>query len=257
MNSPVLPADVGNYGRGPGQEAPARPRTGPATRAVLGVILLLAVFGVARLMDPQTLPIRHVKVSGEFQHLSLTGLQERASKVVRGGFFNVNVETIRRVLLEEPWISEVTVKRVWPDGIDVHIREQQPVARWNDSALLNAAGDVFRPDPATIPDNIPQFRGPAGTYDSMLEFYTRLRALLPDEYRVAAITLSERRAWQIRFAGGPLVRLGRMDITRRLQRFAAHVPTQLGGRLQQMRSVDMRYTNGFAVQWKTDNKPDL
>lgn len=258
MNSPVPPTPLDDVRHGAAADAAAaKPPANIAGRVVLIGVLLLAALGAARLMDPQTLPIRHVRVKGDFRHLSLAGLQQRASKVVSGGFFNVNVDTIRRVLLQDPWIGEVTVKRVWPDGIDVYIREQQAVARWNDNALLNADGQVFTPDPATLPDGIPQFRGPAGTDRTMLDFYHRLRALLPDDMRVEALTLSDRRAWQIRFAGGPRLRLGRTDIMQRLQRFAAYVPTKLHDRLDLMRSVDMRYTNGFAVQWKPDSKPDL
>lgn len=254
MNSPVLHTRLDETAA----ETPAATaRSGLSGRAVLIGVLLLAALGTVHLMNPQTLPIRHVRVKGDFQHLSLAGLQQRASKVVSGGFFNVNVDTIRRVLLQDPWIGEVTVKRVWPDSINVYIREQKAVARWNDTALLNADGKVFRPDPSTLPDGIPQFRGPPGTDRTMLDFYHKLRALLPGDMRVAALTLSKRRAWQVRFAGGPLLRLGRTDIMQRLRRFAAYVPTQLHDRLDLMRTVDMRYTNGFAVQWKPHSKPDL
>ena len=66
-----------------------------------------------------------------------------------------------------------------------------------------------------------------------------------------------RRAWQVQFDHGPLLRLGRQDLDRRLQRFAGVVSTQLHGLLGHMQSVDMRYTNGFAVQWNPDYKPNL
>lgn len=252
MNSRVLPTGLEARDRGP--EAAERRSSG---LILVVLLLLLSGFGAARLMDPQTLPIRHVQVQGEFRHLSLSALQARAAKVVSGGFFNVNVRTIQQVLLEDPWIKAVTVKRVWPDRINVLIQEQRPVARWNETGLLNAGGDLFTPDPATIPDGLPRFRGPAGTYPKVMTFYDRVRALLPPGLKVAGITLSKRRAWRLRLAGGPLIRLGRMDIVQRMQRFARHVPTQLQASLDRMQSVDMRYTNGFAVQWKPDHKPDL
>ncbi|MEJ2760274.1 MAG: cell division protein FtsQ/DivIB [Gammaproteobacteria bacterium] len=252
MNSRVLTTGLETHDRAP--EAAERRRSG---LVLVALLLLLSGFGAVRLMDPQTLPIRHVKVQGEFRHLSLSALQARAAKVVSGGFFNVNVKTIQRVLLGDPWISAVTVKRVWPDRINVLIREQRPVARWNETGLLNADGDLFTPDPDTLPDGLPRFRGPAGTYPKVMAFYNKVRALLPPGLKVAAITLSKRRAWRVRLAGGPLIRLGRMNIVRRVQRFARHVPTQLHASLDKMQSVDMRYTNGFAVQWKPDHKPDL
>ncbi len=228
-----------------------------------GVIVLtmlitsLAGFGIYRLQDPQTLPIRHVRVKGQFQHLSTSALQERAGEVVRGGFFNVNVETIQSVLLEEPWIREVSVKRVWPDRITVTIREQTAVARWNSGALLNEDARVFTPEKETFPADIPSFKGPEGTHTQMLEFYRRLRTALPEEFRIAEVTLSERRAWHVGFIDGPHVYLGRTDIANRLNRFVEYVPDNLENMFNNIRSVDMRYTNGFAVRWEPDYKPDL
>ena len=221
------------------------------------LITSLAGFGIYRLQDPQTLPIRHVRVKGQFQHLSTGALQERADKVVRGGFFNVNVETIQSVLLEEPWIREVSVKRVWPDRITVTIREQTAVARWNGSALLNEDARVFTPEKETFPADIPSFKGPEGAHTQMLEFYRRLRTALPEEFRIAEVTLSERRAWHVGFLDGPHVYLGRTDIANRLNRFVEYVPGNLENMFNNIRSVDMRYTNGFAVRWEPDYKPDL
>lgn len=224
---------------------------------VAGVLLCLAGYGVLKLRDPNTLPIRHVRVKGEFQHLSTAVLEERAGQVVRGGFFNVNVETIQKVLLQEPWIREVSVQRVWPDRITVSIREQTAIARWNDVALLNDEGRVFAPDRSTFPAGIPVFRGPQDSYPQILEFYRDLRASLPAGLRIAEVTLSDRRAWQVGFIDGPHVYLGRTNIAGRKKRFVEYVPGRLGRLFDSIRSIDMRYTNGFAVRWEPDSKPDL
>jgi len=256
MNSPAFHAQLNRYGSVEAA-APAMLNRHPGGVAVVLLVVLLSALGVYHLMDPHTLPIRHVVVQGDFRHLSLEGLQQRAAKVVSGGFFNVNVETIRNVLLQEPWIKDVAVKRVWPDRINVVISEQRAVARWNDTGLLNAEGGLFMPDPAIFPENIPQLRGPTDSYPQVLDFYNRLRGILPEQLRIAGITLSKRRAWQVQFIDGPLVRLGRMDIVQRMQRFARLVPARLHNLLENMQSVDMRYTNGFAVQWKSDYKPNL
>lgn len=227
-----------------------------------GLVLLLLIvgllgYGASRLLNEQTLPIRHVRVEGDFQHLSTTALQERATEVVRGGFFNVNVETIQRVLLEEPWIREVSVKRVWPDSITVTIQEQVAVARWNDTAMLNADGGLFAPDPGTFPAGLPRLSGPGGAYAQVLRFYRRLQGILPAAWRISELNLSDRRAWQVGFAGGPAVYLGRRDIDRRTRRLVDYVPASLEEFQGSVESVDMRYTNGFAVQWKPENKPDF
>lgn len=96
-----------------------------------------------KILDPMTLPIRHVSINGDFNHLSTVLLQERASKVVRGGFFNVNVESIQNVVSEDPWVKDILVRRIWPDRIMVDIKEQEAVAKWKDNALLNHDAMIF------------------------------------------------------------------------------------------------------------------
>jgi cell division protein FtsQ len=67
---------------------------------------------------------------------------------------------------------------------------------------------------------------------------------------VATLTLSERRAWSMDLATGPKVILGRTQFVERVQRFAAAARHELADRMDALHVVDMRYTNGFAVQWK-------
>ncbi|MEX2354049.1 MAG: hypothetical protein WD709_07670, partial [Gammaproteobacteria bacterium] len=94
-------------GTGPGEEEDGENTTGP--HLFSGLVFTLAVigllgFGAMKLMDPATLPVRHVSVSGDFIHLSPFSLERRVSDVVRGGFFNVNVDTIKQTLIQEPWV---------------------------------------------------------------------------------------------------------------------------------------------------------
>jgi len=226
-------------------------------RASAGVLAALALivaagFGILRLMHPMTFPIRQVEINGEFRHLSPAALQSVAEDVVRGGFFNVNVEAVRRAVLREPWVREVTVRRVWPQSLNLQVQEQQAVARWGDAGLLNAEGRVFRPDPATFPSGLPILTGPAGTEHLMLERFRYVEQVFAGQgLQLAALTLSERRAWSLDLATGPDVILGRTQFVARVQGFAAAARRELAGRMDALRVVDMRYTNGFAVQWNT------
>jgi len=184
-------------------------------------------------------------------------LQERARDAVTGGFFNVNVETIQKILLEEPWIKDVSVQRIWPDRIMVTVREQTAVARWVNDALLNDDGELFFPDTEAFPDKLPVFKGPQGSHTQILAFYRRLQTALPEKFRLVEVTLSKRRSWHVGFADGPHVYLGRANLEKRVNRFAEYVPTRLGEFFDNIRSLDMRYTNGFAVRWEPDFKPEL
>lgn len=216
-----------------------------------GLAVLLAV-AVAYLLDPLTLPIRLVRVNGEFRHLSPAALQARAEDVVRGGFFNVNVDVIRSVLLKEPWVREVTVRRIWPDGLSLQVQEQVAVVRWGEDELLNEQGQLFKPAAGTLPEDLPVLRGPPGTQSEALARFRSLQhALGPHGLEIVELKVSDRRSWSFTLAGGPSVNLGRNDFAARVQRFAAFVPAFLAADLARIDVIDMRYTNGFAVRRRT------
>ncbi len=67
---------------------------------------------------------------------------------------------------------------------------------------------------------------------------------------INSLSLSERRAWQLQLRDGPLVILGRSDVDNRINRFTGTVVLSLNDQLHRVKKIDMRYTNGFAVEWQ-------
>ncbi len=222
-------------------------------------IFILVLIGVAtyKITDPETLPIKNVGVAGEFSHMSPATLQARVSDVVRGGFFSVNVDMIQDALLQEPWIHEVAVKRVWPDRITVTIREQVPVARWGNKGLLNAEAEVFSPDPASYPAGLPVVSGPENSSRQVMDYFRRIQGILPEGVRLQQLSLSERRSWELQLDTGPIIRLGKTGIITRLQRLLEYLPADSAVSMDKIEYIDMRYTNGFALMKKTDNKVQI
>jgi cell division protein FtsQ len=221
-------------------------------RVLAALFALLAVpAGLLHLFDPETLPIRRVRVSGEFLHLSPAELQSGAEDVVRGGFFNVNVADIQRRLAADPWVAAVAVRRQWPDGIDVQVTERRPVAHWGEDALLDEHRTRFAPPSQTFPPGLPRLSGPVGSETAVLEMLARIeQRIAGGELRVAALTLNPRRSWSFTLAGGPRVVLGRSEVAARLERFAVALDTELRPQLAAIAAIDTRYTNGLAVRWR-------
>ena len=67
MNSPAFHMQLNRYGSVEAA-APTILNRHPAGVAVVLLVVLLSAFGAFHLMDPHTLPIRHVVVQGEFRH---------------------------------------------------------------------------------------------------------------------------------------------------------------------------------------------
>lgn len=210
----------------------------------------LALYLWPKLPVPEILPIKRVQISGNFVHLSPAELEKKATEIIQGGFMTVNVAGIKRELLQEEWINVVSVRRVWPDGLLIFITEHEPVARWGSNALISNEAAVFSPAETSFPQGLPFLSGPRGSEKAVLEKYEFLKAELRRwDLEIDMLVLTERRAWQFRLANGPAVLLGKKDVDGRINRFFNFAIPYHADRLLQAGTIDMRYTNGFAVKW--------
>ena len=212
------------------------------------LVVTVIVTGFVWMMKPATLPIRQVHIEGKFLRLDTNRLQELVTDKVRGGFFNIDVAAIRNVLVALPWVKDVSVHRIWPDGLRVIVNEQTAVVRWNETGLLNEQGHYFSPEKNSFPQDLPLLQGPEESQELLLERFN----LLKQTYglSVERLQLNERRAWKFELENGLSVVLGRKDFESRVERFVNVVINNLGEKSSQAREIDMRYTNGFAVRWK-------
>lgn len=220
---------------------------------MLIVLAVGLVFLVRWLQAPGTLPIRTVRVEGGFRHLDPERLKQLALPWVRGGFFNVRLHALEKSLNELPWVKSVSIRRRWPDTVIIQVQEQQPIAQWGDDGLLNAQGQVFRPAPDTFPKGLPRLSGPEGSERQLVEHFIAADHLLqPVGLQPVGLQEDARRAWDLRLASGIRIAVGRDGFDARLAQLAEIFPAVLKSRKDEIASIDLRYTNGLAVGWKTD-----
>jgi cell division protein FtsQ len=216
--------------------------------ALMGATLAL---GVQWLQDPYRFPLRTVKITSKPHYLEKEELQQALAPYVRGGFFTVNVTGIHDAVEALPWVYRATVRRDWPDRLIISFVEQEPVAHWGKNALLNRYGEIFVP--RKLPDELalPLLSGPEGHERVVLEQYRRcVQTLSPLGLHIARVELNERRAWRIGLDNAVQLELGRVDTALRLQRFVRTFPEVFAGHLDALKSVDLRYSNGFSVYWQ-------
>lgn len=220
------------------------------TFAVL-VLAASGVWGVAELRDENTLPLRSVHLKGEFIHVTEQELREIIASSRLAGFFSSDLETLASKIRDMPWVEQVAVRRVWPDALHITVIEQQAVAYWNDDALLNDAGQTFSPVKTSYPHGLPQFTGPKGTEIQILQRYHAMKTILQEHDRdIDALKLDARRAWTLKLDNGINLALGRSDNEQRLKRFTRAYDKLLNIKQEVISTVDLRYTNGFAIRWQ-------
>lgn len=218
--------------------------------ALTVVTALLLV--VDHALRPQSFPVRSVTFEGDFHEVDEQTLTAAVMDTVRGNFFLINLEAIRERAQSVPWLHEATVRRRWPDGVHIRFTEQQLVARWGRSAWLNDHGQVVDLKDRAGPSGLPLLSGPAGLSMRVLEHHRQLSAILaPVGIEIAQLTLSARHSWNIVLNNGLALTLGREPPEPKVARFARVYPSVFARQAGKARRVDLRYTNGFTVEWTT------
>jgi len=216
-------------------------------------LLYVAILGWTTLQDPKRFPLTVIKVSATFEHVVPNAVERRVRPYLAEGFFHIDLNGLRRQLLDEPWVAEVVASRVWPNTLNITLREHVPVARFNKGELVTSHGIIFKPQAHTIPDDLPHFYAPREKVQQVLTYYEKMSRMLKDlGLHITQLTLSPRSAWEFKLDNGMRVSLGQSYVWQRLARFKAVYPGVFGSRGEQAVHVDMRYSNGMAVAWRDE-----
>jgi cell division protein FtsQ len=218
----------------------------------LGFILIcVLVYGWFKLTDPETFPIHSVKIAGTYSHIDQEKLRATILPFIRKGFLVIDTASLQDRIQQLPWVYSANVHRVWPDILMIGLVEQQPIARYNDNALLNKYGEVFNIDPASMPTNLPLFIAPPGQQVLLWQTYQKLSALIaPLDLKINILGLDARQSWRLQLSNGIVLLLGKLAPEQRLARFVAAYPQVVGTRSAAINYVDLRYTHGMAVGFK-------
>jgi cell division protein FtsQ len=224
-----------------------------AIAVTLGAIALafLAWAGTFWMAQLPLFAFREVVVTTPLERTSAAHLESVIRSELAGTFFSMNLDAARVSLARVPWVKSVALRRQWPQRLEVEIDEHSPLARWNDSGLVDTDGEVFVANDA---GDLPQFDGPEGQSQAMAGRYREWGALLaPLSLRLSGLTLSARGGWRLRAEGGGgaiALDIGRDGVEARLARFVAAYGRTLAVLARDGRHVDrvdLRYRNGFAA----------
>ncbi len=229
-----------------------------AAALALSLLLLLVtfVFGVDWFLRSDNFPVHQVRFEGGFKHVKQQQLEAAVIDVVRANFFLLNLDAVKTRVESVPWVYRAAVRRQWPQDIYVSFTEQQLAARWGDAAWLNLAGDVVHVGNDGVEGHFPRLEGPEGTGLQMLTQYKSLsRILTTVGLSLDRLTLTPRRTWRLVLSNGMVVILDRDQFEHKLERFVRVYKPSLAYMAENIKQVDLRYTNGFAVEWADGRAP--
>jgi cell division septal protein FtsQ len=166
------------------------------------------------------------------------------------------IEEIKVELEKLTWIQHASIRKVWPDRMSIQLEEQVPLAHWDENEYLNSNGVVFSSEFLDDPD-LPYLQGPKGAEGLVMWQFQKLNSVVGvTGQTISSLSLNDRGAWSF-VLGDISIRLGKEDIMERLRRFL-RVYRELAAvdQLVEISSIDTRYPNGVAVNWKQQECQD-
>lgn len=220
---------------------------------IIGLLLLVLVLGFLIAAGMRTLSqqrVAAIDVDSSFSLLPAQRLAFQLNDLLGEKMLDVDLPAVTAELAELDWVRSVTVRRRWPNRIAVELWEHEVFARWGETETLTRRGEVLAYAPPPKAQGAwPRLVGPVGSAQEVLEAYVQqyeqMQAL---GETLMGLSKNSFDAWRADLASGSQIHYGRV-MHKRQQRVSQIWPV-LARSDQAIASLDMRYNNGFAVQWR-------
>ncbi len=216
---------------------------------LIGVVALLfaAYHLLTQKNSPFYQPINGYQLTSPLQELKPEEVTEVVKPYLGSSFWDMPLDKLQAEFTRMDWVESAEVKRQWPDQLYIHIKEQVPVARWNEDGLINGAGEVFFPADISAYADLVQLQGKLEDSTIILAELVKAQALFNEvEMTIASISLQDQ-VWYLKTLQGPEIIIDSNHADAKLQRFVKALPKLDKALRNSARVYDLRYSNGFIV----------
>ena len=196
-------------------------------------------------------PISKVEIKGDLKYVSRDNLQNVIKHYVNTNLYLLDDRGLESELEAIPWVRNVSLQKSWPQTLIINVEEHQAVAYWGKNQLLDQYGEIFNGSLPEKRKDFPVLYSPEDKGHEMGERYIQvLKWLKGVPMKVVSLTEDARGSWVIGFEDGLILNVGKKEQEKRLRRFVVGYQKALKKQIGEISLVDLRYTNGFAVEWK-------
>ena len=218
---------------------------------VAPVITVIAAY--QWMQNPQNLTITSVEVKGDLNILDKEQLQPVIEPFTKTNLYLLDEKALETAIENNPWVHSASMTKIWPDRLVVKIFEQQPVAFWGNKEMLAENGEIIKASLEKKQGVLPLLYSPNDKGRNMATGFLKIRKWM-ENFPLKMVEFKEdtRGSWQIKLDNGITLKIGREHQEKRLRRFMVGYDQSLKNVITNVKTVDLRYTNGFAVKWKKE-----
>ncbi|MGR9107025.1 MAG: cell division protein FtsQ/DivIB [Gammaproteobacteria bacterium] len=232
----------------------------PTSRFLLaiGFFAMAALLGFGwRPFQAEYFPVRFVRIQGAIEHLDKQEFESGLRPLLGAGYWALDLDRVRQAVERIQWVAALQIQRLWPDTLVLRIMEHVPVARFGEDRLLSAQGIVFLPQGIEEFRDLPLIEGPQDRSAELFAAFLKINEAAEDSgLSVAKLQVSERNSWSLEMDDGLIVELGREAPLKNFQQFSDTLSLLGDELIRAMVRVDLRYRNGYAVEWKAGTEPE-
>ena len=225
-----------------------------ARKPVLAVTLLVvAAFFLAGLTwRVLQAPVEAVRIAGDLTRVEHE--EVRAAVVAALQSAVTGVSDIAEAVRDLDWARDASVRRVWPQTLQVWVERAAITARWGEDRYLTTGGEVVAaPEPPL--GALPNLSGTLSSGPETMRVYEMLSDRLA-AHGIGLTSLEETAlgGWRLTLDTGATVLLGADDLAGRIDRVLVVYEDALRDRAHQVARLDARYGSGVAVRWRPDGE---
>ncbi len=222
------------------------------------LLLFIFVFLVLSVLISRTVnqaPTIDISVDSEnLDVIQLTELKKVIDQQPKRSFFNTDLPSVYKQINQLSWVEKADIDRHWIQGIKVAVSPRQPIARFGSNRLLDVQGVAYTPAGGELSEDNKKLVTLQGNPEQakiiMKQMHQVNEWFAPLKMSVDDMVLTPRMTWIIKFNTGLRLLVDGENTEQKLWNVSRVLQSQLANKRKNIRSIDLRYKNGFAIAWK-------
>lgn len=226
--------------------------------SLLCAFVVASVFIYDRISQQILFPITKVAVVGELKQIKEIDLKNLVLNDLQQGFFDIDLNSAASDIEKINWVAQATLRRVWPNKVEILLREHQAVAIWDDQTLISTNGVLFEVDSLEQFKHLAIVTGQRMNAKELLLAYSELDQLTVD-FDLQIVELKRIKSGEMNVTFNTQLHsiFALQDKETQYKRFVSLLDSgfiKVKNNTNVMnekalKSIDMRYSNGFSVVW--------
>jgi len=222
---------------------------------ILSIAILIGIYLNIKNIDDRNIyfPIKNISIESIIININKDDVFEKSKNYLDSkSFFNFKINILKKEIEKVSWVKSADIRRVYPGEIKIYIEEHIPIAIWNNESYMNNIGDIFFIN--NIKKNLPILISNQSGNKIMFEYFSLLLKYISDEnfdIKIKKIEENDIRSLSAYLSSGIIVKFGSKDIRGKILTFIKVYKTLNTSDLEKIRYIDMRYSNGFSIGWKS------